>query len=177
MANSASSDDVFLETAHAGPAWDLALEQMARPRNAGAAWENAREGMAVRDLLARYTYALDRGDVDAMMGFFTDDCVITNPRGTFSGPDVIRADLEDHISKGDHRFHLWSNVVVRMSDDFLEAAVTAYFLAVLQREAAPARWVGGLSADTVVKRDGRWQIRARTTTVDFTSRALAPPGE
>lgn len=165
--------EVFPRTSHTGPAWDLALEQIVQPRKAEAPWEKSREGMAVRDLFARFTYALDQNDLDAIMEFFTDDCVMTNPRGTFSGLGAVRAEFEKRHRPEDRRFHTWSNIVVRLTDEFLAGTITAYFLAVVQRGGEPARWVGGLRADKVVKRNGQWRIREYTTSVIFTA-AVAP---
>jgi ketosteroid isomerase-like protein len=163
----------FPSTSHAGPAWDLAREQLARPRIDDAPIEGFREGMAVRDLIARYAYAIDRGDIDDLMRFFTDDCVISGPRGTLSGAEEIRAHYEELFVEVPRRFHLWANVVVRMGADFREGRVSSYFYAMLGPKDGPPHSIGGLSVDHVVKRAGRWQIRERSINFDVTA-ALAP---
>src|SRR5438045_2905237 len=43
------------------------------------------EESVLRDELISYGYAMDSGDVDAVMEYFSDDVVITNPRGRYTG--------------------------------------------------------------------------------------------
>lgn len=167
---------VFRQTARTGPAWGVILEQISGSSSGEAPLEGVRDELAVRQLLALYAYALDQCDVDGMMRLYADNCVITNPRGTFSGKEAIRRDFESRVSKDDRRLHLWTNVVVRLSDDLQEGVVTAYFWAMLQRASMAPRCNGGVSADKVVKRDGEWRFRERTTSVDFTTAAVPPVG-
>ena len=163
-----TTSEGFLPTAHTGPAWEEARGQLTRPRKDNAPVEGFRAGMGVRDLINRYAYALDQGDLDGLMEFFADDCVINAPRGTLAGASAIRAHYERVISESDHRFHLLTNMIVRMGDDFGSARVTTYFFGVLQNHGEPLRTVGGLLADQVVKRDGQWKICARSVSIDVT---------
>jgi len=48
------------------------------------------EEATLRDDLIAYGYAMDAGDVDAVMEYFTDDVVISNPRGRYQGKDIVR---------------------------------------------------------------------------------------
>src|SRR5215211_6560375 len=98
---------VFLPTAGSGAAWDLAREQLSRPRSSDASLDALREELAVREALAQYTYSFDSGDLDAVMTFFTDDCVVTDRHGTtHTGPDEVRANYKRLIGTVDRRFHV-----------------------------------------------------------------------
>jgi ketosteroid isomerase-like protein len=124
--------------------------------------------LAVREALARYTYSFDRGDLEAVMTFFTDDCVVTDRHGTrHSGPAEVRANYKRLIDSVKGRFHLWSNVVVCLSDGLREASRIAYFYAHLATAGGPPQALGGPIVDHLVKQDGEWRIRERSVTVDL----------
>jgi hypothetical protein len=111
-----------------------------------------------------------------MVQFVTDDCVWTNPRGTLAGAQAIRADYAEHFSVSSRRSHVWSNVIVRLSDDLRSGGAASNFFAVLETDGKPPRLVGGLAADQLVKRDGEWKICVRNVTANF-SVNLAGPGD
>jgi sugar lactone lactonase YvrE len=105
---------------------------------------------------------------------FDADCrrlyVAETHRSTVSAVPAaaIRAHYEHILRVNRHTFHLWSNVVVGLSDDLHSGRVSAYFLAMLERDQGPPRAVGGLLVDDVTKTDA-WRIRARSTTFEFTT--------
>lgn len=156
----------FQPDAGATVAWDLARAQLDRPRSGQPSLDYVCDELALRDLMARYAYTWDQGDLDGLMAFFTNDCVITYPHGTVSGSAAIRANYEQMVRDTPRRHHLICNVVVRLSEGRSEGWLTAYFYALLEPQGAPARTVSGLIADTVVKRDGEWKIRARSICID-----------
>jgi uncharacterized protein (TIGR02246 family) len=159
---------VFLPTAGSGAAWDLTHEQLSRPRSREASLDELREELALREALARYTYSFDQGDLDAVMTFFADDCVVTDRHGTtHTGTDEVRANYKRLIETTHRRFHVWSNVVVRLADDLREARRVAYFYACLAPVGATPQAVGGPLVDHMVKQDGDWKIRERTVGVDL----------
>jgi uncharacterized protein (TIGR02246 family) len=159
---------VFLPTAGAGPTWDLAREQLSHPRSASPSLDELRDELAVREALARYTYSFDRGDLDGVMRFFSDDCTVTDRQGTtHRGRDEVRANYKKLIDTADQRFHLWTNVVVRFSYDLREAWRISYFHAYLAHADGAPEVVGGPVVDHMVKQDSEWRIHARSVTVDL----------
>lgn len=164
----------FLPTAYSGPVWEAAERQLARQRNDVMSYEELREEMAVRDLCSRFGYALDRGDVDGMMSLFAEDSTLSNPRGTCVGLEAIRADIETHFKAVRRRFHVWSNVVVRLAEGFQQGWVTANFFGVIQADGGLPCAAGGLAADEVVKEAGLWKIRSRSTTADLIGQGELP---
>jgi hypothetical protein len=157
----------FLAGAQTGPGWDAINEQLARPRNQRPTLDEVREELAVRDMVARYVYTFDQGDLEGVLQFFTDDCVISSPRGSVSGSVENRANYEHLIGDYRHRQHFLTNVVVRLFDGLREGVVTCYHQAVLQPEEGSAGMVGGVLVDRVVKVGGGWKIAARTSTIDL----------
>jgi uncharacterized protein (TIGR02246 family) len=156
----------FQPDAGASSAWELARAQLARPRARQPTLDQLREELALRDLIGRYAYTWDQGDLDGLMEFFTEDCVITNPRGTVVGSTAIRANYAEMLRDTPRRQHLFCNVVVRLSDDLREGWLTAYHYAVLEPKQDPSRTVSGLVADNVVKQADEWKIRARSVCID-----------
>jgi ketosteroid isomerase-like protein len=128
-------------------------------------WELALEEVVIRDRFTAYGIAFDRGDLDTVMAHFTDDCAITNPRGTVTGTAAIRSNyrlLFDHWSASRH---LWANVVVRFTSPD-GAYVGAYHHATLISD---DRTLAGTGTDLrrLVKVGGVWKIAERWITDDI----------
>jgi uncharacterized protein (TIGR02246 family) len=121
-----------------------------------AALETDRE---LRDVLARYIDALDSGDLDAIMRFIHDDCVIVGPRGTLVGRDEIRRDYAFVLENSTARVHRATNVVVRVvADD--EAWIASRNTAVLRRRDDTLIAVVAMVIDRLLK-EGEWRMRQR----------------
>ena len=125
------------------------------------------EDLAVRDLLARYTYCYDGDDVDGLMTVFHDDCVLVNPRGTYIGKEAIRRNYEYLISRRKFVFHYAPNVAVRLFDDCQQAWMTAYLYAIGVSHGGQLYGTGGTYADHLVKVDGEWKTTERRITSNF----------
>jgi ketosteroid isomerase-like protein len=126
-----------------------------------------REDAVIRDQFEMYGYAFDNQDLDTVLDFFTDDCVITNPRGQVSGAEAVRDNylLLFGYWKSTSR-HAWSNVTVRFLDTALsEAYVGAYFSGTLVSD---ERTFAGTGTDIrhLKKMNGIWKIAERWITDD-----------
>jgi uncharacterized protein (TIGR02246 family) len=163
----------FQPDAGATSAWEQARAQLARPRMHEPSLDQVRAELAIRDLIARYAYSWDQGDLDAVMAFFTEDCVITNPSGEVSGSAAIRANYQQKLRDVPRRRHLVGNVVVRLSEDLREGWLTAAYSAVLEPRDSSPRTISGLIADTVVKPAGEWKIRTHSVCIDTIADIIA----
>lgn len=74
---------------------------------------------------------------------------LARPRGSVSGSAEIRAHYNKMLRHTPRRQHVFSNVIVRLSDDLRRAWLTAYHYAILEPTRVPARTVSGLVADTL----------------------------
>lgn len=135
------------------------------------------EEAVVMDGFMAYAYAYDNQDLDVVLGFFTDDCVIDNPRGQVAGADAIRANYQVLFGYWAASRHAWSNIAVRFLDP-QRAYVTAYHHAVLL---ADERTLAGAGTDIRLlhKVDGSWKIARRwiTDDVDYTIDIFRDPVE
>jgi ketosteroid isomerase-like protein len=136
--------------------WDIPNRTAATVEDRIASLETDRE---LRDVLARYIDALDGGDLDAIMGFIHDDCVIVGPRGTLVGKDEIRRDYEFVLANSTARVHRATNVVVRpVADD--EAWIASRNSAILRRHDGTLIAVVAVVVDRLLK-DGAWRMLQR----------------
>jgi ketosteroid isomerase-like protein len=159
-----------------GSMWSVhhALARLGRGR--GATVEQrlrlVEEELAAMDLLARYTYFYDGGDLDGVMSVFHDDCVLINPRGTYVGTDAIRRNYAFLISLSKIVLHFTPNVAVRIAEDASEAWMTAYYYAMAATNDAKLVATGGTYADRLVKVGRDWKIIERRITYNFRHTAL-----
>jgi hypothetical protein len=125
-----------------------------------------RDRLAIHDLLAQYAWALDTGDVDALVSCFTPDAVIVEE--VFEDPDRweghagIRRLGEHYRAVPDFpgRQHHVSQVLI--SGDARRASVRSFaFVTECRGEPPYLLRFAGFYADEVVKHRGRWRFRRR----------------
>jgi ketosteroid isomerase-like protein len=122
------------------------------------------EEAVVMDEFVSYAYAFDSQDLDMVLGHFTDDCVIDNPRGQVVGLDAVRANYRVLFSYWRASRHVWSNITMRFLDP-THAYITAYHHAVLLSD---ERTLAGAGTDIRLlhKINGSWKITRRWITDD-----------
>ena len=154
-----------------GSMWAIHHRLLSLPVLRGKALEQriqlVEEELAVRDLLAKYTYCYDGNDLDGTMSVFHDDCVLINPRGTYVGKEAIRRNYEYLIAQRKFTFHYVTNVAVRLLDDGRQARMTAYHYSVSVSHNGGLAAVGGTYADRLIKVDEQWKIIERRITLNY----------
>jgi ketosteroid isomerase-like protein len=112
---------------------------------------------AARNLLLRYAYCYDAGDLDGLMEIYAEDCIVVSRRGTYVGTDAVRENYARAVSERKVSFHHIANSAVWPSPDRTEAWVTGYLHNLLVRESGP----GGAMSSFVfhIRRDdGEWKV-------------------
>jgi ketosteroid isomerase-like protein len=128
------------------------------------------DAVAIHDLYARYSWALDTGDTDAYVQLYAPDAVVheTRPEGVRQaiGHDAIREFVMRFHGNPDFpgRQHRTSQLVI-VPDEEDRAdhwQVRAYVLTTETKDGGPPTlfWCG-CSFDVVVKTDGEWVIKHR----------------
>lgn len=122
----------------------------------------------VRDLLARYAYYYDGDNVDRLASIFHEDCVLTNPRGTYVGRPAIVANYTYLIGRRRLSMHYITNILVRLMPDGTAHAGSCWYVIEVDRD-GNVSGAGGTYLDQAVK-DGTegWQLVARRITTNFT---------
>jgi uncharacterized protein (TIGR02246 family) len=115
----------------------------------------------IRELLARYCFALDAEKFEDMAALFTPEGVWETAFGTGTGRAGIVAQARS-IATGPRprRVHLTTNIVIDLDGD--TATAQSNWALIQNTEAGPAIGSGGGYADRLVKVDGRWFFQHRT---------------
>lgn len=115
----------------------------------------------IRELLARYCFALDADRFEEMAALFTPDGVWETAFGTGTGRAAIVAQAI-RISTGERprRIHLTTNIVIELDGD--TATARSNWVLIQNSPDGPAIGSGGFYADRLVKVGGHWFFRHRT---------------
>jgi uncharacterized protein (TIGR02246 family) len=115
----------------------------------------------IRAFIAQYCALNDAlTEVDALVALFTEDATMRNPAGVHEGRDAIRTYYTNFFKSGTlfARHHVINQVITVVATG--RATHDAYFIAMLGRD-GESKIIYGSYADTLVKRDGRWQFQEK----------------
>ncbi len=122
----------------------------------------------INDLFVRYTTALDAGDVETIIGCFTEDGALESPAvGVYAGRQGIREFAERFArfhERGSQLRHFISNLAVQVEGDAAHA--TCYLLNVITRNGKTELMPPGRYDCRLAKADGQWLFRHRLVVLD-----------
>jgi len=122
---------------------------------------------AIHDLFTRYCCALDNGEVETVVGCFTDDAVLKSPVIDLEGTDDIRAFAGRFAAQraaGVQFRHMVTNIAVAI--DGGRATATAYLLVLISQGGSHRTLPPGRYECELVKHDGVWRFARRTVLHD-----------
>jgi len=122
----------------------------------------------IEDLFSRYMWAIDSGDVEALVSCFTQSGALESPAvGKYAGHGAIRefaSRFARFRERGSQMRHVISNLVVTASGD--TASARCYLVVFLTREGS-SRLLGPGLYDCELRRvDGQWLFERRVVTMD-----------
>ena len=122
----------------------------------------------INDLFVRYTTALDAGDVDTIVGCFTEDGALESPAvGVYAGRQGIR-DFAERFARfhanGAQLRHFISNLAVQVDGD--TARATCYLLNVITRGGKTELMAPGRYDCKLAKVGGEWLFQHRLVVLD-----------
>ena len=128
----------------------------------------------IRQLLARYNFAIDFGEIDSWVQTFTSNGVFSclgMPEGaplggTHRGADALRAYAETHFSINQGRARHWNwNLLIEGNND--SATMQCYLNAYSAGQGDTALFrVTGVDRDRMVRTDDGWRFVEREVTID-----------
>ncbi len=127
----------------------------------------------IRQLLARYNFAIDLGDAEGWAACFTDDGVFEcsglpeySPfGGRHEGAEALRAYATTHFSRAQGRARHW-NWNLDIEGDGEEASMRCYLLALTVGERPALNHSTGIYRDRLRKVGGEWRFVERHITID-----------
>lgn len=116
----------------------------------------------IRELLARYCFALDADRFEDMAALFTTDGIWETAFGTGTGRDGIVAQARS-IATGPRprRVHLTTNVVIQLEADGEAATAQSNWALIQNSDTGPVIGSGGGYTDQLVKVGGQWFFKHR----------------
>tara|TARA_B110001454_G_scaffold207947_1_gene219908 strand:+ start:1600 stop:2022 length:423 start_codon:yes stop_codon:yes gene_type:complete len=128
----------------------------------------------IRQLLARYNFAIDFGEINSWVQTFTSNGVFSclgMPEGaplggTHRGADALRAYAETHFSINQGRARHWNwNLLIEGNND--SATMQCYLNAYSAGQGDTALFrVTGVYRDRMVRTDDGWRFIEREVTID-----------
>ena len=118
---------------------------------------------AIREVMARYCFALDGGKFDDMAALFTEDGTWQTFFGKATGRKAIAefaAGLRAHRTENPRAIHHVTNIVIALDGD--TAKVRSNWTTVQNSPEGPKIGSGGAYDDDMVKIGGEWLFRYRT---------------
>ena len=122
----------------------------------------------IRRLLVDYGEYLDAQDYPRYAALFARDGVWSGGFGTAKGPAAIQAMLEKNMGRPEPgfinktKFHLMTTMVVDVHGDTARAR-SRYMVMIAGPDGRPIGSHAGRYLDELVREDGAWKIRRRTT--------------
>ena len=116
----------------------------------------------IRELLARYCFALDADRFEDMAALFTSDGIWETAFGTGTGRDGIVAQARG-IATGPRprRVHLTTNIVIQLEMDGETATAQSNWALIQNSPTGPIIGSGGGYTDRLVKLGGQWFFKHR----------------
>ena len=115
----------------------------------------------IRELLARYCFALDAGRFEEMAALFTSDGVWETAFGTATGrPGIVAQARSIATGAQPQRVHLTTNIVIDLDGD--SATARSNWVVIQNSPNGPAIGSGGAYADRLAKVGGQWFFQHRT---------------
>lgn len=124
--------------------------------------------LAINDLFVRYTTALDAGDVDTIVGCFTEDGALESPVvGKYAGHAGIRTFSERFAAmhqRGVQLRHVISNLAMTVDGD--TARATCYLTNIITMDGKSQLMPPGRYECTLRKVAGAWLFQNRLVILD-----------
>ena len=123
---------------------------------------SAEDRSEIHELIARYCWAADTGDVKLMLSLYAPDGSFSGRGGAVIGHDALQRQLEGRAPDRYGTQHTVTNIVLWREDNSIQA--TAYCVIVGPTDDGSVIRTRGFYRDRIVRVDGHWVFGSRTFT-------------
>ena len=122
--------------------------------------------LAIQELMARYNFSLNFGDIEAWVDCFTEDGIFECPFGTFKGQDALRQYIFERTEERREYplRHMVTNTIIDVQGDRASAKCYLLLLRVLQD--GIQLLTSGLYNDELKKTKKSWRFSHRKVHLD-----------
>jgi 3-phenylpropionate/cinnamic acid dioxygenase small subunit len=125
--------------------------------------------LEIAELVARYNYAVDFGDVDVWMACFTEDGSFESgprPSSSVQGAEALSAYAERVAARAGGMRHWTNNSVIEGDGDEATHRMYLAVFGVASKNEAPRLLITGSYDDRLVRSEGVWKFHQRRVTFD-----------
>ena len=125
--------------------------------------------IAIQEVMARYNFAIDFGDIEAYMDCFTEDGGFTNIFGSCKGHNALRQYITERTRErpGHPLRHMMLNPIIDVHGD--QASAKSYFLLFRVVPEPIQLLTTGCYKDELYKKGGAWRFSHRQVEFDSTA--------
>ena len=125
--------------------------------------------LAIQELIARYNFALNFGDIEGWVNCFSEDGVFDCPFAVFKGHTALRQYITERTAERRENpvRHLATNIIVEVQGD--HASAQFYLLTLQVRPEGIQLLTTGVYHDQVRKINGSWRFSYRKVQLDSTA--------
>lgn len=122
--------------------------------------------LAIQELLARYNFAINFGDVEGWANCFTEDGIFECPFGIFKGYAALRKYVSDRTAErqGLPLRHMNTNIIIDVQGD--HASARCYLLLMQAAPEGLKLLTTGVYQDELRKIKGSWRFSHRNVKLD-----------
>ncbi len=122
--------------------------------------------LAIQELMARYNFAIDFGDVETYLACFTEDGGFSNVYGSSKGQVALRQYISERTAERQERplRHMATNIVIEVKGD--RASARCYLLLLQVTPEGLKLLTTGVYKDELQKIGGAWRFSHRRVEFD-----------
>jgi len=136
--------------------------------------------LEIQELMARYSFGINFGDIEGFVGCFTDDAIFETPLGTQKGAEALRKYVSSRSEERRARpvRHFVTNLIFTELQEDQATTKSYFFMTRVLKDSDTIQFLTtGTYTDKLRKTGGKWRISHRKIELDTLewSKQVFPP--
>jgi len=136
--------------------------------------------LEIQELMARYSFGINFGDIEGFVGCFSDDAIFETPLGTHKGSEALRKYVSSRSEERRTRpvRHFVTNLIFTELREDRATTKSYFFMTRVLKDSDTIQFLTtGTYTDKLRKIDGKWRISHRKIELDTLewSKQVFPP--